>query len=615
MKAWEIMSTNIVKITENTPLTRAREIFRKKGIRVAVIYDSLPAGKYLGYINRRDIITLTSSKSNITVKELIKELPKIYKDTELEEIIDLLKSHNVYASPVIDSPINEDVVGIVSYRQIIKNLKNTGFIPKAKIVGEIMTKADIEKFILPQDERITKAWPRLVYKGLPALVIVNDEKLLRPVGILTPTDLIETGRWYFRRENERIISTPAKIKSIMKRGVVVAYSDTPIDILANYVIEYDFSIIPVINKKGILIGIVTQEDIVRGYIEGRKPGRKPTKVTLLPLLISKEEKPIYLSKSRILKQVLIEKETKILTGIKVASILKTSIPAIKITDTIEHARNIMLRNKVNEILVVDQDGKILGSVSKRRLLYALGIKGPYWKRRPFEKEFIWEVLNKNVPIIRPDTSIEETAKIMVLNESDVLLVVDEKGIFKGVITKDILIENLLSLNTDLIVQNVITPSKISIVHPDHSLAHAVRKMRAYYLDALAVSDGSRILGVLSENRLPFLALEDARTGIKSRRLIWIRKLEKGGRKQGRYIKITPLLVKDAFTPINEKVYLSSNIKEAIQLMIENNVDGIPVIDKDNNLIGIICKYDIIRELARAGPVKIKEEKREVILNV
>jgi len=615
MKAWEIMSTNIVKISKNTPLTKAREMFRKYENRIAAIYDVIPDGKYLGFINRRDIITLTSSKSDRTVKDLIRELPKIYKDTEIEDIITLLKSHEIYACPVLDSLTNEEIIGIVSYRQIIKALKSSGFIPKAKTAGEVMS-TEIDRFILSQNERITKAWPRFVYRNIPGLVIIKDEDLPKPVGILTPKDLIETGKWYFRRENERIVTTPAKIKSIMKRGVIVAHLNTPIEVLADFIIKYDFSLIPVVDSKGMLIGIVTQEDITKGYIEGRKPGRKPIKVAPLPLPITKEEKPVYLSRTEILNQVLILKKEKRKTNITVADILKPSIPAIRVKDTIEYARNIMLKNKVNEILVLDDDGKILGSISKRRLLYALGIRGPFWRRRPFEKEFIWEVLNKNVPIIRNNTSIEKAARIMVLNGCDVLLVVDNKGLFKGVITKDNLVKSLLNVkNLNINVEHIITPYKISIVHPDHSLAHAVRKMKAYYLDALAVYNGNRILGVLSENRLPFIALEDAKTGIKSKRLIWIRKLVKGGRKQGRYIKITPLLVRDALTPIYDTINLTTNIKEAIKLMLKNNVDGIPVVDNKKNLIGIVCKLDIIRELARTGPEKIITEKKEVKLDV
>jgi len=616
MKAWEIMSTALVKITRDTALTKARMLFRKKGNRIAVVYDSLPEGKYLGFINRRDIITLTSVRSDRTVRDLIRGYPKIYKDTELEDIVKMLSKFNVYACPVLESPIDEQAIGIVSYKQIIRALKNSGIIPRAKAAGEIMTQDYLDLFVIPQKERITKAWARLVNKGIPGLVVVRDEQILKPVGILTPTDLIESGRWYFRRESEHAITTPARVRKIMKRGVVVAYRDTPIEVLADFIIQYDFSIIPVVNKRGSLIGIVTQEDVVRGYLEGRKPGRRPIRIVPVPIPVTEKELPVYLPKPQILGQVLIQKEKMRVSGITVSDIAEPGIPAIKINDTVEHARNVMLRNKVNHVLVIDNEGKILGSISKRQLLYALGIRGPLWRRRTFEKQFIFEVINENVPIVRANMSIEEAAKLMVLSDSDIILVVDEKGMFKGIITKDTLVKGFLAIkDLDTVVGNLITPSKISIVHPDHSLAHAVRRMRAYYLDALAVVDGNNLLGVLSENRLPFLALEDARTGLRSRRLLWVRRLERGGRKQGRYIKITPLLVRDALTPFKRVVSINENVRKAIQLMIENDIDGIPVVDNKGSILGAVCKNDIVRELARAGPEKIIKERKEVRINV
>ncbi len=51
-------------------------------------------------------------------------------------------------------------------------------------------------------------------------------------------------------------------------------------------------------------------------------------------------------------------------------------------------------------------------------------------------------------------------------------------------------------------------------------------------------------------------------------------------------------------------------------MEKHNVDGIPVVDKDGKLLGIVCKNDILRELARTARLRIElakkvEKKRRV----
>ena len=142
-------------------------------------------------------------------------------------------------------------------------------------------------------------------------------------------------------------------------------------------------------------------------------------------------------------------------------------------------------------------------------------------------------------------------------------------------------------------------------------------MQTFYLDALTVYDGSRIIGVVSANRLPFVAYEDAVTGVKSRRLVWVRKLVRGAAKKGRYVKVTPLLVMDATVPLRD-VYVKTtdDVIKAIELMREYNVDGIPVVDEEGRVAGVVTKTDIVRELARTARLRIergetvKVEKKE-----
>jgi len=592
------MSTSVARVLKAARITRAREVFRKTGARIVAVVEDYARSRYVGFLTRVDAVKVTSSKSDLRVEEFIREGPTLKKDEELLDAYTVLKETGYYTLPVVSGGHEKAVVGTLGFRDIIKALRAAGYIPKARAAADVMTVESIP--IISQHAPITKAWAKLVYRGVKALVVVRNEKEHIPVGTLTPKDLVDSGRWYFRRESESGVTSVAKVRTIMKRGVMVARPDTPIESIADYIVDHDFTLVPVIDEDGVVIGVVTQEDVVRAYLEGIKPGRIPVPVLPPPLPVTAAETPVYESRAALIQKVMVRAVPAPLLGIRAIDVAAPEIPAVRVNDTIEHARNVMLRKRTRVVLVVDDKGKIVGSLSTRNLLYSIGTKGPLWKRRPYEKEFIREAMNPNVVIVRENAPIENVANTMVTEDAEVALVVDRRGMLAGVITKEELARALVEARGGVRVKNVIVPPRLGVVHPHHSLSHAVQRMKAYYLDALTVAVGGRAMGVVSENRIPFVPLEDARTGLRSRRLIWVRRLERGGRPIGRYIKITPLLVEDVLTPITATVSLDDSIRKAHDIINSNGIDGIPVEDERGGIIGVVCMHDLVRELARAA---------------
>ena len=89
---------------------------------------------------------------------------------------------------------------------------------------------------------------------------------------------------------------------------------------------------------------------------------------------------------------------------------------------------------------------------------------------------------------------------------------------------------------------------------------------------------------------------------------------KGAARLGRYVKVLPLVAIDVTVPLKVTVNNSDDVVKAVELMKKHNVDGIPVVDSEGRLQGIVCKNDILRELARTARLKIevarkKEEKK------
>lgn len=610
MKVWEVARKPRVVVTGDTPATVVRALLRDNEEPIAVIVNNEKEMKHEGYVTWREVIQITSHYSHLRAKDIALDYPVAYKEDEIEDVVQRMREEKVYAVPVLDSPDNPVVIGVVSIADIVKGLMAAGFEPIAETVAEVMTTENIEEYITYQDERVNRVWSDLVYHGKLGKVVVRSKEEPIPVGLITLREFVSTGRWFFHRESERGLKSVAKVRTIMLRGAPVATPETPIEYAAKIMVENDFPILPVIDEEsGKLIGVLTIYDVARAYIEGAKPGRvRPAKRAALPIEVKPEERVTYTTTQTVLQQVLVAKPpVEALSGISAASIARPELPAVTINDTIEHARRMMLRYRTNYLLVVDEKGQIVGVVTKWGMLRAIGLKGPIWKRRVHDRYFIDYVMDTDIPRVKADDSIEKVALLMTQSKAEVAIVEDEKGQPIGFITKDDIVEAYAQhMAGRAKVENIMTPGRIGIVHPHHSLYHAVKKMQTFYLDALTVYDGSKILGVVSANRLPFVAYEDAVTGIKSRRLIWVRKLVKGAARKGRYVKVTPLLVLDAMVPLRD-VYVktSDDVVKAIELMKQHNVDGVPVVDEEGRVAGVVTKTDIIRELARTARLRLE----------
>ncbi len=609
LKVWEVCRKVKAKVVLDELLTQARAKIRKVDERALPAFKDLFDDKVVGYISIYDALIPTSHHTTIRVKDVLREHPLIPANYELADAFSEMLKFNAWQVPVIESVDNPKYVGMISFRDMIKALQSAGYAPRASTVSEIMSDEDLDKMIVTPDTRVNKVWSKLVYRGLPCVIVVRDEEAKIPVGIVTPRDMVKTSRWFFHREAEEI-SVPAKVSRIMVRGVVVATPDTPINVVAEFMVNNDFSVIPVIDEeKGSVIGYVTQADVVRAYLEGRKPGRVVVKPAVTPKPMAIEERAVYVPHGHALQQVLVAKpQVEALVGLRAADVMRTELPAISVNDTVEHARKEMIRRKTNYLLVIDENGGIVGVVSKRNMLRALGLKGPIWKRRVHDRLFIDYVMTKDIPEVSEDEPIENVALAIMRSDAELAIVRGKDGSVKGFVTKDDIVDAYLkTCGGRALVENIMTPGKMGIVHPHHSLYHVVTKMRALFLDAVTVYDGAKVLGVVSENRLPFVAFEDAVTGIRSRKLIWVRKLVRGAARKGRYVKIMPLMAIDVTVPLKEYVRPDEDVIKAILLMKKYNVDGVPVITADGEVLGVVCKNDIIRELARTAMLKEKEE--------
>jgi len=68
----------------------------------------------------------------------------------------------------------------------------------------------------------------------------------------------------FKRNLKKYLGT--KVEDVMTSKVKTAGTDTPVSEVANIMIRDNINRVPVLNKKGGLVGIITRADIVKSMI-------------------------------------------------------------------------------------------------------------------------------------------------------------------------------------------------------------------------------------------------------------------------------------------------------------------------------------------------------------
>lgn len=143
-------------------------------------------------------------------------------------------------------------------------------------------------------------------------------------------------------------------KDIMTRDVVTVTGDTTILQLASLLVKNQISGVPVVDDEGGLVGIVTENDLIR-----------QNKRLHIPTVISFLDAAIYLESSKKFAD-----EVKRVTATTVGEISVKKVVSITENETLTDIATIMADQKVH-LLPVLRDGKVIGIVGKRDIVRAI----------------------------------------------------------------------------------------------------------------------------------------------------------------------------------------------------------------------------------------------------
>lgn len=140
------------------------------------------------------------------------------------------------------------------------------------------------------------------------------------------------------------------------------------------------------------------------------------------------------------------------------------------------------------------------------------------------------------------------------------------------------------------------------VHPDMPVKDVALILSKNDMTAVPVVDGeNRILGIVSEADLIY-RLAHPHLPAHIELLGSVIYLENPFEMKEEYKKLTAITARDIMT---EKIYVvddETDITDIATLMVEKNINGVPVVDfeQGNKLIGIVTKHDLIRAMSKYG---------------
>ncbi len=151
------------------------------------------------------------------------------------------------------------------------------------------------------------------------------------------------------------------IKDIMKKPIVV-YEDNDLTDVIKLFREKKISGAPVLNKDGKLVGIISESDIVKTLITHNED---------LNLILPSPLDLIELPLKTALKIEEFKEDLKNALKTKVRDVMTKKVVVAKPDMTINDAAKLMVENNIKRLPVVDDEGNLIGIVTRGDLIEAL----------------------------------------------------------------------------------------------------------------------------------------------------------------------------------------------------------------------------------------------------
>jgi CBS domain-containing protein len=336
--------------------------------------------------------------------------------------------------PKFEEMVSDGVVAI-SDVHIVSYKARKLLLPRQVQVRDIMTPDPVTVSRMTPLDQVVRILLTSIFTGVP---VVEDG---RPVGVITQGDLVYKGKMPVRLgllaeagsarlETALVELSSKKAEDVMTSPVVTIGLDRYVREAINLMVEKELKRLPVVDERRALVGMLSRLDVFRAIMK---------------------EAPDWKSFGK--------QDVQIGSLKAVSDIMRRDTHTVLPTAPIEDVLRIIDTNDIQRVAVVDSGGKFLGLIADRDLLLAFAAEHPegIWEqlksmvplsdRAKRNKDFkeklklrtASEMMNSKVTTVQEDTPIDDAISLMTEKAFKRLPVVDEAGMFKGMISRDSLL--------------------------------------------------------------------------------------------------------------------------------------------------------------------------------
>lgn len=278
---------------------------------------------------------------------------------------------------------------------------------------------------------------------------------------------------------------------------------------------------------------------------------------------------------------------------KIKDIMSAPVFVVSPDENVARARNLMLRHKIGRLVIVENN-KPIGMVTKKDIVKRLNQAEPQWRRRPIDDIPVRKVMTESLITIFPDATPRQLAELMTENNIGGLPVVNNKDEVIGIATKWDLIKYFSKLDLDMKVKDLQIDPALT-VHRHHTISHIIHELQANSTDrAIVLEDNDMPVGIITNSNLTFTEMRDKTGGLPQKEIKMTRKESSAGRKQNRYISEVPLVAEDIMSSPIINVNYEDLATYAAGLMIKERINGLSVLG--NGVKGILTGENIIKTI-------------------
>ncbi len=278
---------------------------------------------------------------------------------------------------------------------------------------------------------------------------------------------------------------------------------------------------------------------------------------------------------------------------KIKEIMSSPVYVVSPDENVARARNLMLRHKIGKLVIVENN-KPIGIVTKKDMSRRLDQAEPQWRRRPIDNIPIRNIMTESLITIFPDATPAQLAELMSENDISGVPVVNNKNEIIGIVTKWDLIRYFSELDLDLKVKDMnIIPALT--VHRHHTISHIIYELEANSTDrAVVFEDNEKAVGIITNSNLAFTEMKSKTGGLPQKDIKMTRKDSYAGRKQYRYIQNVPLVAEDIMSCPLISVKNDDLATDAARIMVKERINGLPVFG--NGILGILTGDNIVNSI-------------------